>query len=185
MVNTHRGTHTSCEWICTKDGKWKVITISHLIKVVTHYRLARTWVGNVLRVVIGGLHFETWLISILHNNFENINLLYGLKMEIIYGWTTTDVNFWSDRTTLHVGNVLSQTKCLWELLECEAYNCSKSSHNLIYKCLHISIGSILLLIVIAIGGANKIRVNFAHLGDDFKKKKQWVCLPKWFGKLVH
>jgi hypothetical protein len=41
----------------------------------------------------------------------------------------------------------------------------------IYKCLHISIGSILLLIVIAIGGANKIkRVNFAHLGDEFKKK---------------
>jgi hypothetical protein len=41
----------------------------------------------------------------------------------------------------------------------------------VYKCLHISIGSILLLIVIAIGGANKIKgVNLAHLGDDFKKK---------------
>lgn len=40
----------------------------------------------------------------------------------------------------------------------------------IYKCLHISIGSILLLIVIAIGGANKIkRVN---LGDNFKKNNE-------------
>jgi hypothetical protein len=42
----------------------------------------------------------------------------------------------------------------------------------------------LLLIVIAIGGANKIkRVNLAHLGDDFQKKNNGLTMGL-FAKMI-